>query len=130
VEGQKADSIVENTLVPKSIELCLEAMKARAANPVPFSFASVASNKGNHKPFPIAVKYFDKNKGVQNKIIDFYEDSDESSTAIVNQLTSCLNKCGLNIANVSAYTADKASMNYSKFSFPKTHCREFFDFKK
>jgi hypothetical protein len=59
-------------------------MKAGAANPVPFSFASDASNKGNNKLFPTAVKNFDINKGVQNKIIGFYEDTDESSTGIVN----------------------------------------------
>jgi hypothetical protein len=29
----------------------LEAMKAGTANPVPFSLASDASNKGNHKHF-------------------------------------------------------------------------------
>jgi hypothetical protein len=106
-------------------------MKAGTANPVPFSLASDASNKRNNKLFPIAIEYFDINKGVQNKIIDFYEDSDESSTAIVNQLTSCVNKCGLNIANVSAYTAENASVNYSKqFIYPKTQCHEFVDFKK
>jgi hypothetical protein len=116
-----AESIVENILEPKFIELCLEAMKAGTANPVPFSLASDASNKGNHKLFPIAVKYFDINKGFQNKIIYFYEDSDESPTAVVNQLTSCLNKCGLNIANVSAYTElFKKKYTLSKIYFNST----------
>jgi hypothetical protein len=68
---KKAESIAENTLAPKSIELSLEAMKAGTANPVPFSLASDASYKGTHKIFPIVVKYFDINKGVQNKIISF-----------------------------------------------------------
>jgi hypothetical protein len=89
-------------------------LKAGTAILVLFSLASDASNKGNHKLFPVAVKYFDINKGVQNKIIDFYKVSDESSTDIVNKLTSCPNKCGLDIANVSAYTADNASVNYGK----------------
>jgi hypothetical protein len=62
----KAESIVENILAPKSIELSLEAMKAGIVNPVPFSLASDASNKGNHKTFS---KYFDIKKEVQNKII-------------------------------------------------------------
>jgi hypothetical protein len=110
----KAESIVENILAPKSIELCLEAMKDCTVHPVPSSVASDASNKGNHKFVPIAVKYFDINKGIKNKSIDSYEDSDESTTAIVNQLTYCVNKCGHNIANVRAYTADNALVNYGK----------------
>jgi hypothetical protein len=110
----KVESIAENILAPKSIELRLEAMKAGTMNPVPFSLASDASNKEYYKLFPTAVKYFDIHKGVQNKIIDFYENSDESSTAVVNQFTSCLNECRLNIANVNAYIADNALVNYGK----------------
>jgi hypothetical protein len=43
-------------------------MKAGTANPVPFSLASDASNKGNHKLFPIAVKYFDITKAPRIKL--------------------------------------------------------------
>jgi len=80
----KAEAIVENVLAPKSIELILDDLGIGNNAPIPFSIASDASNKGNHKLFPVAVKYFDINKGVQNKIIDFYEDNDESSAAISN----------------------------------------------
>lgn len=46
--------------------------------------------------------------------MDFYNDSDETSAAIANQIMNKLESAGLNINKVSAYTADNASVNYRK----------------
>lgn len=105
----KAESIVENVLLPKSIELVLKEMSN-----LPFSISNDASNKGNRKIFPIAVRYFHFEKGIQNKIIDFYEDSDETSLAISEKLKTCILNQNLSFQNLVSYTADNASVNYGK----------------
>ena len=66
------------------------------------------------KCFPILLQYFRYDEGVQHVLLDFYDDSDESSEAISKQLVTKLEKHGLSLQNVSAYTADNASVNYGK----------------
>lgn len=104
----KVQSIVENVICPKSIEMVLEEMRN-----LPFSNSIDASNKGNKKFFPLAVRYFHKEKGLQHKIIDFYEDADETSEAIT-KIKLSIEKNDLDIKNVVAYGADNASVNYGK----------------
>jgi hypothetical protein len=38
-----------------------------------FSIAIDASNKGSQKMHPIAVQYFHIKKGIQNKLMNFYD---------------------------------------------------------
>lgn len=73
----KAEAIVENNLAPRSMKIVLEEM-----HDIVFAVATDASNHGNRKMFPLAVQYFNCVKGVQNKLIDFYEDSDETAEAV------------------------------------------------
>jgi hypothetical protein len=49
-------------------------------------------------------------------VLDFYSDSEESAGATVNQLKSRLEKMGLSIQKVSAFSTDNASVNYGKHS--------------
>ena len=46
----------------------------------------------------------------------FYEDSDEASESIHNQITNLLRENGLQISMISAYTDHKASVNYGKYN--------------
>ena len=105
----KAEAIVENVLAPQSLKMVLEEM-----HDVAFAVATDASNHGNRKMFPVAVQYFHCKKGVQNKLIDFYEDPDETAEAVSQKLVDVIANHGLQIQNVSAYTADNASVNYGK----------------
>jgi len=105
----KAEAIVENILAPHSMKIVLEEM-----HDIAFAVATDASNHGNRKMFPVAVRYFNCVEGVQNKLIDFYEDSDETAAAVSQKLIDVITKHGLHIQNVSAYTADNASVNYGK----------------
>lgn len=68
---------MENNLAPRSMKIVLEEM-----HDIVFAVATDASNHGNRKMFPLAVQYFNCVKGVQNKLIDFYEDSDETAEAV------------------------------------------------
>lgn len=54
----KITALVENVLGPYSIELVLKQLKDTY-----FSIATDASNKGNNKFFPVAIRFFNKNIG-------------------------------------------------------------------
>lgn len=51
----------------------------------------------------------------QDTVLDFYEDSDETSATIHRQITSKLEENGLKLDTISAYTGDNASVNYGKY---------------
>lgn len=108
----KAERIVENILAPKSIEIVLNEMGISTDLPLTFSIATDASNKGNRKLYPIAVKYFSTKHGIRDRILDFYEDSKESSVDIFNKIIGCLKTHGLDMKNISAYSADNAPVNF------------------
>jgi hypothetical protein len=84
-------------------------------NVVPFYLlASDASNHGNKKLFPIAVRYWTPKNGVENKFLDFYDDPDETSAGIANQIKARLTENSLSLENISSYSADNASVNFGK----------------
>ena len=80
--------------------------------PLPFSLQTDASNKGNRKMFPLAVQFFTPEKGIVKKLIDFVENADESAEGIANSIQSSLDKMGLTLDHVSAFSADNANVNY------------------
>ena len=81
---------------------------------LPFSVATNASNKGTTKCCPIVVMYFHFDEGIQHVLLDFYSDSNETSGSITNQPLAKLEMSRLEVKNMSAYAADKASVNYGK----------------
>lgn len=81
-----------------------------------FSVASDASNHGTTKLFPLSVCYWTPDLGVQTKVLDFYDDSDETSAAIPNQIVTKLEENGLGLDMISAYSADNASLNYGRYN--------------
>ena len=89
----KAASYVENVLGPKAQKMCIEDLK----NVFFFSIGSDALNKDNKKLFPIVIRYFSKISGVVDAVLDFYNDSDESSEAIAHHLKSVIEKNNLNV---------------------------------
>lgn len=115
----KAEAIVENVLAPYSIEHALSDVGGG-----PISIATDASNKGNKKLFPVAIRYFSMKKGPTTFLIDFYEDNDETSEAIAAKLIECLEKYGMLRNNkLVAYGADNASVNYGKFKSVFQHLK-------
>lgn len=81
-----------------------------------FSVASDASYLGPTKLFPLSLRYWTPELGLKTKILDFYEDSDETSATIHRQITSKLEENGLKLDMISAYTGDNASVNYGKYN--------------
>jgi hypothetical protein len=45
-------------------------------------------------------------------VLDFYEDCDESSKALFNNIDKVFKENNLNLNDISAYSADNASVNY------------------
>jgi hypothetical protein len=48
--------------------------------------ASDASNHGHTKVFPIALKYWAPKRTVENKVLDFYDDPEEISAGISQEI--------------------------------------------
>ena len=108
----KATSYVENILGPKAQEVCVAALKSA----IFFGVGSDASNHTNKKLFPITVRYFLRDDGVKDHLLDFYKDNDETSKAIAGKVKEIIEENGLSLQSVSSYSADNASVNYGKHS--------------
>jgi hypothetical protein len=104
-------AIVENVLAPFSIE---KHLKYILNNNNKFSISTDASNKGNMKIFPVAIQYFNTKEGLINFVLDLFEDSDESSFKIHDNLKRVLAINQLKIENLLSYGADNASVNYGR----------------
>lgn len=108
----KASAITRNVLGPYSKEVLTKDLKDTPY----FSIGSDASNVGNVKTYPYAVQYFDCKKGVYQKLLDFYEDPEETSWDIYFCLKKITADAGLSINQISAYSADNASVNFGKYN--------------
>lgn len=64
--------------------------------------------------YPVSVRYFSIKSGVTDRLIDFYEDFDETSDGISRKLLQVLEENGLETRNLVSYGADNASVNYGK----------------
>jgi hypothetical protein len=74
-------------------------------------------NLDSHKKkklFPIAVRYWTPKNGVENKVLDFYDDPDETSAGIANPIKARLTENLLSLENISSYSANNASVNFGK----------------
>jgi hypothetical protein len=85
----KSEATVTEVLAPASVKETIAtltfSMIDGCDNVVPFySLANDASNHGDKKLFPIAVRYWTHKNGVENKVLDFYDDPDETSAGITN----------------------------------------------
>uniref|UniRef100_H2ZRT2 DUF4371 domain-containing protein n=1 Tax=Latimeria chalumnae TaxID=7897 RepID=H2ZRT2_LATCH len=101
----KTESLVKNVPAPKAVSQVLLALSGDG-KPLPFASQTDASNKGNHKMFPIAVLS-------SKQMIDFVENPDESANGIVKRMTNSLENVGLSLDNISALSADNTNVNYS-----------------
>uniref|UniRef100_H3AJV7 HAT C-terminal dimerisation domain-containing protein n=1 Tax=Latimeria chalumnae TaxID=7897 RepID=H3AJV7_LATCH len=100
----EAETLVKSVLTPLSLEFLHELRKSE--DPY-FSISTDASNKGNVKMYPITLE-----QGLQDKLLDFYEDSDETANGITS--TVKLSSYKLTLEKVSSYCVDNADVNYGK----------------
>ncbi|KAL0153821.1 hypothetical protein M9458_050937 [Cirrhinus mrigala] len=106
----KAEAMAKDVLAPKAVADVVDVLKSD--KPLPFSIQIDASNKGNRKMFPLAVQYFRPEMGICNKMLDFGENADESAAGIIGFIEQSLDKFGLSLSQVTAYSADNTNVNY------------------
>ncbi|XP_050515221.1 uncharacterized protein LOC126890380 [Diabrotica virgifera virgifera] len=104
----KSEAIVCEVLAKEALKDVVQNLKEDLF----FSISTDASNKGNRKMFPICVRYFSFDKGIQNKLIDFVESNDETADQITKVLCETLDKHNLKLSQVTSYGADNANVNF------------------
>lgn len=111
----KCEALVCNVLAPKSVEhVVADLTSGDVFKPKVFSVSTDASNLKNRKMFPVCIQYFCFKTGVNKKLLDFVELNDEHSGEVVQMLQTAIEDCGLDVQNVSAYSADNASVNFGR----------------
>ena len=116
----KSTKIVENVLAPYIIENLIENL---IANNIFFGVQTDASNRKNRKFFPICIQFFNKQTGIQNKIIDFIENSNETALSMSDMVKTTLKSYNLNINNVVSLSADNTNANFGKHNSLFTHLK-------
>jgi hypothetical protein len=104
----KAGFIAKNVLCPFSISNHL----LNFDEELKFSISSDASNKGNIKLYPLALRYFTKVLGIRNFILDFYEESNCTAIGIYKSIGEISKENNLKMHNLISYGGDSAAVNY------------------
>nr|KAF6444299.1 hypothetical protein HJG59_008591 [Molossus molossus] len=99
----KGEILITDVLAPYSVELILSDLTNDHAF---YSISSDMLNHGNKKVFPLALRYFDLKNGVSNRLLDFYDEFNETSENIKQTIVDILSKYKLDFAHLSAYSAD------------------------
>ncbi|KAI6656015.1 hypothetical protein LOD99_1749 [Oopsacas minuta] len=91
----KSEALIANVLCPHSIEVVTNELNI--PKNIFYLISTDASNKGNLKHYPLAVRYFSKSFGTKNRVIDFYVCSEETSDSISSNILTRLEHNQMNI---------------------------------
>lgn len=69
-------------------------------------------NRKNIKLFSLIVQYFYIENEIQNKLLDFYEDCDESANGMFDAINSSLSHHNFSFDKVSGLIADNTNTNF------------------
>lgn len=116
----KMEALVMAVLGPQAIQIVLDDLK----KDVFYCIQSDASNRKNIKLFPLVIQYFTIDNGIQNKLVDFYENPDESADGMFKAIRNSLTEQKIALENISALSADNCNANFgihhSLFTIMKT----------
>ncbi|CAG9768290.1 unnamed protein product [Ceutorhynchus assimilis] len=107
----KSQAIVQNVLPPMVLEKPIELLRHHFPK-LFFSVQLDASNRKNVKLFPISVQMFTVEGGLQNFMLHFCENSDESADWMFNMVNNSLKELKLDWGQVSSLSADNTNSNY------------------
>lgn len=105
----KMEALVNEVLGPYALQTLLNDLNAPNLY---FCLQTDASNRKNIKLFPLVVQYFDIENGIQNKLLDFYENCDESANGMFDAINSSLSYHNLSFDRVSGLSADNTNANF------------------
>ena len=105
----KMEALVTEVLGPYAIQSIIDILNNENLF---YCLQTDASNKKNIKLFPLVVQYFTITNGIQNKLLDFYENSDESADGMFKAINDSMNFYKLSFDQVSALSADNTNANY------------------
>lgn len=103
----KTRAIIKNVISPYCITSCLDAI----SNTGFISISTDATNHGSSKIFPIIVQYFEKNTGINTKMISLESLPNETAETISNNILKCLEQFQLKNKCI-AFSADNCNTNF------------------
>lgn len=104
----KASAIAHNVLGPASTQEAVEILQ----NDTFYSVATDASNHGAIKMFTLMVRFYSPTTNLKTCVLDFYEDANETASAIHINLVTRLKECNINTKHLTSYCADNANINF------------------
>lgn len=105
----KMEALVSEVLGPYSLQNVIDAVNT---DNLFYCLQTDASNKKNIKLFPLVIQYFTAKNGIENKLIDFYENSNESADGMFEAIQKSLEQYKLCFHNVSGLSADNTNANF------------------
>ncbi|KAG0432211.1 hypothetical protein HPB47_021055 [Ixodes persulcatus] len=112
----KMEHLVKDALAPYAVKCIVEKLRPAGRN-LPFALSTDASNKGNRKPFPVAVRFYDVNDaGITDALINFCEQADETSGGICEVLATSVEKIDFPLERVACDSwGGRDSERYRRF---------------
>lgn len=102
----KMEAIVMEVLGPYALESVINDLKDENLF---FCLQTDASNKKNIKLLPLVVQYFSVQNGIQNKLLDFYENANESADGMFTAIKSSMHLHKIPFNRVSGLSADNTN---------------------
>lgn len=104
----KASAIAHNVLGPVSTQEAVDVLQ----NGTFYSVSTDASNHGATKMFPLLVRFYSPTTNLKTCVLDFYEDANETASAIYNNLVTRLKERNIDTKYLTSYCADNANVNF------------------
>lgn len=105
----KMEALIIEVLGPYALQSVIDDLNTEN---VFYCLQTDASNKKNIKLFPLVVQYFTAKTGIQNKLLDFYENSNESADGMFNAIQKSMDLHKLSFDNISGLSADNTNSNF------------------
>ena len=115
----KMEALVTDVLGPYAVEGVINDLNNED---VFYCLQTDASNKKNIKLFPLVVQYFSVNNGIQNRLLDFYENPDESADGMFAAIKKSIDSHNLTFNRVSGLSADNCNANFGINQSLYTNC--------
>ncbi|XP_042300251.1 uncharacterized protein LOC121918235 [Sceloporus undulatus] len=107
----KTEAVVNNVISP-----LIQAELKKSLDKCGFIGVSTdASNHNYHKIFPVIVQYFDKEEGVQSKLLELVELQNETSDTVSEYLHSVVVRQGID-GKISSFGGDNTNTNFGGLS--------------